>query len=303
MDIKESIKKIFNLTKHGEIKASIFCDFVLNKVLEEFTHKKNADHFTQTDFNFFIKLCVDLSSSEGIDVFWSKYYNGIGDLGIEKNSSLVNEKQGPKHKYKTPINVKQYSEMPPLPMIHQHIVREYKLTEFGICHIIQYSENALIFAKKRYSEVYGEEKYFYLTYFLWYAKEFSEKYDIKIVVTRCLQLIAILNLGHEERMSELSDPIENLLPQSNGATRFHDDINKKLKPEIKVEEFLIGSCKTKWVPTIFELYEKEKQTASLKEDHKNKKEQRELDSQKLRSLFEEDDMDYGSAPENDNLPF
>jgi hypothetical protein len=97
--------------------------------------------------------------------------------------------------------------------------------------------------------------------------------------------------------------MENLLPQANGATRFHDDINKKLKPEAKVEEFLIGSCKTKWVPTIFELYEKEKQTVLLKEQHKKEQDDRKENGEKLKSLFEEDDMDYGSAPENDILPF
>lgn len=99
----DGLTKVLKLSQHGLIKLQVFPATVVNS-----SYKKLQQQTKVHDkVKWLIKECDNQCKKEGRAVAWGKYYDNLRSLGIDQNSSLVEEEQTDFLDFSKPVQPKE----------------------------------------------------------------------------------------------------------------------------------------------------------------------------------------------------
>lgn len=85
----DGLTKVLKLNQHGLLKLQVFPATVVNACYKRLQQQTKV----HDKVKWLIRECDNQCKKEGRAVAWGKYYDGLRSLGIDQNSSLIEEEQ------------------------------------------------------------------------------------------------------------------------------------------------------------------------------------------------------------------
>lgn len=99
----DGLTRVLKLNQHGLLKIQVFPATVVNACYKKLQQQTKV----HDKVKWLIRECDNQCKKEGRPVAWGKYYDGIRSLGIDQNSSLIEQEQIDFLDFSKPIQLKE----------------------------------------------------------------------------------------------------------------------------------------------------------------------------------------------------